>query len=103
ARWQYRWSRAPLPALSLIRLAVRAAAAAKHHPRILLLSHTGHECRGVLEAVAIGGEDLREEVDVAAKGDHLIVIALQDCLPLRRGHRPLCEVGALVGFESGPV
>src|ERR1700680_1910725 len=56
------------------RLSLGCASAVQHHRRVLLLAHSGHQRGRILEALAVGGEDLSEEVDVAAEGDHAVVV-----------------------------
>src|SRR6185369_2888535 len=47
--------------------------------------------------------DLGEEVDVAAKVEQAVVIAVEDGLLLLIRHRPFVEIGALVRLPALPV
>src|SRR5690606_143109 len=88
-------------AMSVASLAVIAlwpASARKHHLCVLLLAHPGHRRGRMLEAQAIGGKDLGEEVDVPAELDHPVVIPIQHRLLLFLGHWPLVEILPLVGL-----
>src|SRR6185295_10771168 len=80
-------------------VAFHRAAAAKHHLAVLLRRFAGHAGGGELEAQAVAREDLGEEVDVAARRDHAVVVARQYRLLLLLAHWPLVQVGALVGLE----
>src|SRR5215472_7037887 len=75
------------------------AAAGEHHLLVLIDGHPGHRAHRLEVAEPVGGEDLREEVDVAAVVEHLVVVAGEHGLLLLLGHRPLVEVGALVRLE----
>src|SRR5688572_30321327 len=77
-------------------VALDGAAAADHHLAVLLLAHAGHAGGHLLEALAVGGADLGEKVDVAAFRDRRVEIAREHRLLLRLGHRPLVEIAALV-------
>src|SRR5699024_1649626 len=110
-------SAAPLHAGAALRLALglRVAALADaavafgrapaldHHVAVLLFGHAGHAAGHLLEALAVGGADLGHEVDVPAGGDAAVQVARQHRLLLFLGHRPLVEIGALVGLEPGAV
>src|SRR5690606_23126933 len=74
-------------------VALDGAPARDHHLPVLLLAHAGHAAGHLLEAPAVGGADLGEEVDVAAELDAAVEIACQHRLPLRLAHRPLVEIG----------
>src|SRR5438876_4478358 len=74
-----------------------------HHGGVGLRGHPGHRAGGLQEALAIAGEDLGQEVDVAALGDARVVVAGKHRLLLRLGHRPLVEAGTFVGMEVGPA
>ena len=84
-------------------VAVGRAAAPDHHVAVFLFGHAGHAAGHLLEAPAVGGADLGQEIDVAAGGDAAIQVARQHRLLLLLGHRPLVEVGALVGLEARAV
>ena len=77
-------------------VALDRAAAGEHHFGILFLAEAGHQRGRVLEALAVRGEDLGQEVDVAAELQHLVVIPGHDGLLLVLGHRPFVEIGALI-------
>jgi len=74
-----------------------------HHVAILFLAHAGHAPRHLLETLAVGGTDLGQEVDVAAKLDAAVQVARQHRLLLRFGHGPFVQVGALAGLEACAV
>jgi hypothetical protein len=76
------------------------AAAGDHHGAVFLFGHAGHAAGHLLEALAVGGADLGQEVDVAAGAHAPVEVARQHGLLLLFGHRPLVEVGALVGLEA---
>src|SRR6185437_6037940 len=73
--------------------------AGQHHRGVLLDGHVGHRANGLLKAETVGGEDLGEEVDVAALADRGVVVASENRLLLRLRHRPLVDIGSLVGLE----
>src|SRR5579864_4262178 len=75
----------------LAAIAVNRPAALEHHLRILLLGEAGHGRRNMLEGQAIGGEQLREEVNVATELDHATPIARQYGLALLLAHRPFLQ------------
>src|SRR5664279_1123954 len=103
-----------LPARSALRLPARLrvavladaavaldrTSAPDHHGAVLVLGHAGHAAGHLLEALAVGGADLGEEVDIAAEGDAAVQVARQHRLLLLLGHRPLVEAGALVRLEA---
>jgi len=80
-------------------LSLGRAASGEHHLRVLVAGHAGHRRGGLLETLAVGGEDLGEEINVAAFGDGGVVVAREHGLLLGLGHRPLVEVGPLVATE----
>jgi hypothetical protein len=86
--------------LAEIAVAFDAAAAGHHHGAVFVLGHAGHGARHLLEALAVGGADLGQEVDVAAGAHAPVEVARQHGLLLLFGHRPLVQVGALVGLEA---
>src|SRR6218665_1648116 len=51
--------------------AVAGAPAADHHVAVLLFAQAGHAAGHLLEALAVGGADLGQEVDVAAQAQAL--------------------------------
>ena len=71
-------------------LAVRAAtrlpsvpaAAGDHHVAVFLFGHAGHAAGHLLEALAVGGADLGQEIDVAAERDAAVQVARQHGLLL---------------------
>jgi hypothetical protein len=70
-----------------------------HHFGIFFLGHAGHGTGGELEALAIGREQLGQEIDVPAFVDHRVVVAVEHGLLGGRGQVPFVEVGAFVGEE----
>src|SRR5215211_3106248 len=84
------WHRAALRLPMGLRVAILAdlavaldrAAAADHHVAVLGFGHAGH---------------------AAGQRDAAVQVARQHRLLLLLGHRPLVEVGALVGLEAGAV
>jgi hypothetical protein len=62
-------------------------AAADHHVAVGLFAHAGHGARHLLEALAVGGADLGQEVDVAAQRDAAVQVARHHGLLLVLGHR----------------
>src|SRR5690606_41627003 len=51
--------------------------AVDHHVAVGFLGHAGHAAGHLLEALAVGGADLGEEVDVAAQRDAAVQVAVQ--------------------------
>jgi hypothetical protein len=62
--------------------------------------HAGHGARHLLEALAIGGADLGQEVDVAAGAHAPVEVARQHGLLLLFRHGPLIQITAFVGLEA---
>src|SRR5690606_31881372 len=60
----------PLSPASLTRPVV-----ARPHFLLLIHPHAGHGGHGLLEAEAVRGDYLGEQTDVAAAGDHAVVVA----------------------------
>src|SRR5580692_9457706 len=58
-------------------IAFDRTAALKHHVGIVRLRRAGHDGRQMLERMAVGGAELRGEIDVAAKFQHPVVVALK--------------------------
>src|SRR6478735_5473176 len=83
-----------------VAVAFGRAAALDHHVAVFLFGHAGHAAGHLLEALAVGGADLGQEVDVAAQRDAAVEVARQHGLLLVLGHRPLVQVGLLVGLEA---
>src|SRR6516162_8141150 len=79
--------------------ALRRTAAGDHHLLIVLDGHPRHGAYRLEIAEPVSGEDLGQEVDVAAEVEHPVVVPVEHGLLLVLGHRPLIEVGALVGLE----
>src|SRR5262249_31614621 len=77
--------------------------AAQHHLRIFFLAAARHDRGHVLERLLVGEEQLGEEVDVAAEGDHAVPGARENCLLLLLAHRPAVEIRALVRLEISTV
>src|SRR5262249_35595243 len=89
-------------ALGRARLAAVAfdrAPAAEHHGRVVLLRGAGHLSGKMLERVAVGRAELGSEVDIAAKLEHPVVVALEDGFALRWREREPVEVFLLVFLE----
>jgi hypothetical protein len=84
-------------------IAFDRTAAGYHHVAILLLAHAGHAAGHLLEAPAVGGADLGQEIDVAAETYAPVEVARLHRVLLFLAHRPLVEVGALIGLEAGAV
>jgi hypothetical protein len=82
--------------LAHIAIAFGRAAAAHHHGAVLFFGHAGHGAGHLLEALAVGGADLGQEVDIAAGAHAPVQVARQHGLLLLFGHRPLVEIGTLV-------
>src|SRR5262247_3411915 len=77
--------------------AVWRAPAVQHHLLVVRHGHAGHRAYRLHVTETVGGEDLRQEVDVAAVLDR-DYNAMLDLL-LRLGHRPLVQVRPLAGLE----
>src|SRR4051812_49346050 len=88
-------------AMLLLVLAVPAggAAAADHHVAVGLFAHPRHGAGHLLEALAVGGANLGQEVDVAAQFYAAVQVARKNGELLVLGHRPLVQVAAFVGLE----
>ena len=71
--------------------------------RYFLFAHAGHRARHLLEALAVGRADFRQEVDIAAELHHAVQVAVENRLLLFLGHLPFVEVGTLVRLEAGAV
>src|SRR5665213_3561852 len=84
-------------------VAFNRPAASQHHRGVLLDGHVGHRAHGLLEAKTVGSEDLGEEVDVAALANRGVVVASKNRLLLGLRHRPLIDIGSLVGLEARPI
>src|SRR3954463_14626906 len=84
-RWQIT---GPSPLLSDAAVAFDGAAPADHHVAVLFLGHAGHAAGHLLEALSVGGADLREEVDVTPEFDAAIEVACEHGLLLLVTHRP---------------
>src|SRR6185312_6260073 len=74
-------------------------ASRQHHLGVILLCRAGHDCGDVLEGQAIGRGEFRRVIDVAAKAQHFVPLALEDRLLLLRRHREAVEIRALVFLE----
>src|SRR6516225_623969 len=83
--------------------AVGRPPAMEHHLLVVVDVHAGHRGHGLQVAEPVGGEDLRQEVDVAAEVEHRVVVAVEHRLLLGLGHRPLVQVGPLASLEPLPV
>src|SRR5262249_1299817 len=92
-----------LGAPRLAAIAFHGAPAGEHHGGVVLLAGAGHDGGQMLERVAIGGAELGGEIDVAAEFEHLVVVALEDRLGLRRCELEPLEVFRLVGLERPAV
>src|SRR5262249_14971748 len=80
--------------------AVWRAPAVQHHLLVVRHGHAGHRAYRLHVTETVGGEDLRQEVDVAAEVEHRVVVAVEHGLLLRLGHRPLVQVRPLPGLEA---
>src|SRR3954453_4436834 len=96
-RWQIS---GPSLLLSDAAVAFDGAAPADHHVAVLFLGHAGHAAGHLLEALSVGGADLREKVDVAAELDAAIEVACEHCLLLLLSHGPFVEISAFVRLEA---
>src|SRR5690606_30978537 len=76
------------------------AAALEHHLGVFFLAHPGHRPGGKLEALPVGREKLRQEVDVPAAVDHPVVVAVEHRLLGFLAKLPFVEIGTLVGQEA---
>src|SRR5215467_10960745 len=98
-----RWAHHPVADLfALLRFAavtLDRTAAAQHHLRIVFLGGPRHLRGQMLERVSVGGPQLGGEVDVSAKLQHPVVVALEDGLALLRRQREAIEIFRLVRFE----
>ena len=81
-------------------VALDRPAAGQHHRGVGFLRHAGHAGGHVLKALAVGGADLGQKVNVAAGGDAAVQVAGQYALLLFFGHGPFIQVGPLVGLEA---
>jgi hypothetical protein len=84
-------------------ISIRGTPAGHHHVAVFLFAHAGHAAGHLLEAPAVGGADLGQEVDVAAEPYAPVEVARQHGLLLLFAHRPLVEIGALAGLEARAV
>src|SRR5256885_4970343 len=75
-------------------------ASAHHHVAVFLFGHAGHGAGHLLEALAVRGADLGQEVDVAARAHAPVEVAGQHGLLLFLAHGPFVQVGTLVGLEA---
>src|SRR5215475_11847665 len=80
-------------------IALDRAAAVQHHLRIFLFCGARHFGGDLRERETVGGENLREEIDIAAELDHAVPVPLQDSLALLLCHRPFLQVLRLVRLE----
>jgi hypothetical protein len=83
-----------------VTIALDRTPAAEHHLAVGLFAHAGHAAGHLLEGPAVGRTDLSQKIDVAAQRDAAIEVARQHGLLLLLAHRPLVEIGALVGLET---
>src|SRR5215472_18793852 len=83
--------------------ALGRAPAMQHHLLVVIDGHAGHRGHRLEVAEPVGGEYLRQEVDIAAEIEHRVVVAVEHRLLLGLRHRPLVEVGPLAGLEPLPV
>src|SRR5207244_902833 len=84
-------------------IAFDRAAAIEHHLGVILLRRARHDRGEMTERMAVGGAELGGEVDVAAKLQHAVVIALEDGVGLLARERELLEVFRLVRLEGPAV
>src|SRR4029077_4484553 len=84
-------------------VAIDRAAAAEHHLGVIVLRVASHDRGEVLERMPVGRAELGGEIDVAAKLEHAVVVALEDRLDLRRRELELLEVPRLIGLEGPAV
>src|SRR3954465_2859634 len=96
-RWQIS---GPSLLLSDAAVAFDGAAPADHHVAVLFPGHAGHAAGHLLKALAVGGADLREEVDGTPEFDAAIEVACERCLLLLISHRPFVEISAFVRLEA---
>src|SRR6266849_4104588 len=81
-------------------IAFDRAAALEHHRGVIFLRRPGHHGGEMAERVAVGRAELGGEVDIAAEGEHAVVVALEDRLGLLRRERKLLEIFGLVRLEG---
>ena len=84
-------------------IAFDRTAAAEHHLGVVVLRVAGHHCRQMLEGMPVGRPELGGEIDVAAKFEHAIVIALEDGVGLFGRQLELLEILRLVGLEGAAI
>src|SRR5215467_1304271 len=81
-------------------IAFDRAAAVEHHLGVVLLRRPGHGGGEMAERMAVGRAELGGEVDVAAKLEHAVVVALEDGVGLLTRERELLQVLRLVRLEG---
>src|SRR5580704_1562120 len=81
-------------------IAFDRAAAGEHHRRVVLLRRAGHHRGELLKRLPVGGAELGGEINVAAKLEHAVVVALENGVALFRREIELFQILRFVRLEG---